>query len=475
MSTDFPKHFLPYVGGQFLETEQPLAIHACYADELVATTYWCGQDLLEKAIVAAEQIETELRRMSVHQRSSALTHISKRIIFYRERLAHLLCLESGKPIRYALAEIDRAAQTFLVAAEECKRLPQEYLRLDWTAASTKREGLVRYFPIGIVAGISPFNFPMNLAVHKIAPAIAAGCPIILKPASATPLSTLALAHIIDETDLPKGAVSILPMDRKTGNQLVTDERIALLSFTGSPDVGWEMKRQAGKKKNVLELGGNAGVIVTPSANIEDAVRKCLVGGFAYSGQICIHAQRIFIHESIFEIFAPMLIAAVSQLKFGDPQLPETDVSMMIDEANAIRVEAWVDEALAAGAQLLSGGKRVGKYYAPTLLTNTQNTMKVVCEEVFGPVVILEKYTSIEEAVTFINASRFGLQAGIFTNDIREMDFAFEEIQCGGIILNDVPTFRVDHMPYGGVKDSGQGREGVKYALLDMLEARILVK
>ncbi len=475
MNTDFPKHFLPYVGGQFLATEQPLPIHACYSDELVATTYWCGKELLEKAIVAAEQTAVELRRMSVHQRSSVLTHISERIIFHRERLAQILCLESGKPIRYALAEIDRAAQTFLVAAEECKRLPHEYMRLDWTAASTKREGLVRYFPIGIVAGISPFNFPMNLAVHKIAPAIAAGCPIILKPASATPLSMLALAHIIDETDLPKGAVSILPMDRKTGNQLVTDERIALLSFTGSPDVGWEMKRQAGKKKTVLELGGNAGVIVTPTANLEDAVKKCLTGGFAYSGQICIHAQRIFIHASIFEIFSPMLIAAVSKLKFGDPQLPETDVSVMIDEANAKRVEAWVDEALAAGAQLLSGGKREGKYYAPTLLTNTHARMQVVCEEVFGPVVSLEKYTSFEEAVSLINDSRFGLQAGIFTNDIREMDFAFEEIQCGGIILNDVPTFRVDHMPYGGVKDSGQGREGVKYALLDMLEARILVK
>ncbi|MGL4597242.1 MAG: aldehyde dehydrogenase family protein, partial [Bacteroidia bacterium] len=439
---------MPYVGGRFLETKQPLPIHACYSGELVATTYCCGKEDLGNAIVAAQQVADGLRRMSLHQRSLVLTQISQRIIFYRERLAQILCLESGKPIRYALAEIDRAAQTFLIAAEECKRLPQEYLRLDWTAASTKREGLVRYFPIGIVAGIAPFNFPMNLAVHKIAPAIAAGCPIILKPASATPLSTLALAHIIDETDLPKGAVSILPMDRKTGNQLVIDERIALLSFTGSPDVGWEMKRQAGKKKTVLELGGNAGVIVAPSAQLEDAVRKCLAGGFAYSGQICIHAQRIFVHESIFEIFAPMLIAAVSQLKSGDPQLPETDVSVMIDEANALRVEAWVDEALAAGAQLLSGGKREGKYYAPTLLTNTKNTMKVVCEEVFGPVVVLEKYTSIVDAVQKINNSRFGLQAGIFTNDIREMDFAFEEIQCGGIILNDVPTFRVDHAPYG---------------------------
>jgi glyceraldehyde-3-phosphate dehydrogenase (NADP+) len=464
-----------YAAGEFVTTKQELAVKNPHDGNMIARTWLADQQLLEKCIVAAQAVQTELREMPAHKRFSILRTISDRISENRQHLATVLCRESGKPMRYALGEIDRAAQTFLVAAEETKRLPKEYLSLDWTPAGEKKEGLVKYFPVGLVAGIAPFNFPMNLAVHKIAPAIAAGCPIILKPASSTPLSTLELARIIDQTDLPKGAVSILPMSRVAGNQLVTDERFSLLSFTGSPEVGWEMKNNAGKKKVVLELGGNAGVIVAPSADIDHAIKQCLVGGFAYSGQVCIHAQRIFVHKSIFEKFTTQFTKLVSGLKAGNPEDSATDIGVMIDEDNAKRVEAWVNEAVAAGAKVLCGGKREQNFYLPTVLTHTTATMKVCSEEIFGPVVTLESYDNFSEAVAMINDTRFGLQAGVFTNDAREIDFSFNNIQTGGIIINDVPTFRVDHMPYGGIKDSGMGREGVKYAIYDMLEARILVK
>ena len=464
-----------YAAGEFVTTSQPLEVKNPHDGNVIARTWLADQKVVDKCIDAAQAVQVEMREMPSHKRFSILRKISDVITANRHHLATVLCRESGKPIRYALAEIDRAAQTFLVAAEEAKRLPKEYLSLDWTPAGEKKEGLVKYFPVGVVAGIAPFNFPMNLAVHKIAPAIAAGCPIILKPASSTPLSTLELARIIDETELPKGAVSILPMNRVAGNQLVTDERFALLSFTGSPEVGWEMKRNAGKKKVVLELGGNAGVIVARTAEPEQALKKCLVGGFAYSGQICIHAQRIFVHNSLFNTFAQRFTEMVKALKNGNPEDNATDVGVMIDEENAKRVEQWVNEAVAAGAKILCGGSRNKSFYHPTLLINTNARMKVCGEEIFGPVVVVESFDNFSDAIRMINDSRFGLQAGVFTNDMHEVDLAFNEIQTGGIIINDVPTFRVDHMPYGGVKDSGLGREGVKYAILDMLEARILVK
>ena len=464
-----------YCAGEFRKTENQLDVTNPHNGKVVARISMGSVADLDDAIVKAAMLRDELRTMSSAERYNVLMEISSAIQTDRQRLAEILSAESAKPLRYALAEVDRAAQTFLVAAEEAKRLPKEYISLDWTPAGKGREGLVKYFPAGIVAGISPFNFPLNLAVHKIAPAIAAGCPIILKPATSTPLSTLELAKIIDRTSLPKGAVSIIPMDRETGNKLVTDDRIAVLSFTGSPEVGWKMKSQAGRKKTVLELGGNAGVIVTPSAEFETAVAKCVTGGFAYSGQICIHTQRIYVHESLFESFVKEFCKRAMHLKLGDPSSIETEISSMIDETNAKRVEHWVNEAMQAGAKLLCGGKRNGSFYEPTVLTGTNVQMKVNCEEVFGPVVVIEKYSSFAEAIGLINNSKFGLQAGVFTNDIRESDVAFNQIECGGVILNDVPTLRFDHMPYGGIKDSGSGREGVKYAIMDYMEARILVR
>ena len=464
-----------YIGGNLTSSSETTVIKNPYINSEIAHIHLAQKEHIDKSILAAQEAFQITSQYSSYERSVILQSIASQLKQRKEEFAQLITAEAGKPITFSSAEVDRAVSTFEIASEEAKRINGEVLSLDVTAPTKGKQGIVNRFPIGIIACISPFNFPLNLAVHKIAPAIAAGCPIILKPASATPLSTLELAKIIARMELPKGAVSILPMDRKTGNQLVTNGQIALLSFTGSPEVGWKMKQEAGKKKVVLELGGNAGVIITPTADLELAVKRCIAGGFAYSGQICIHVQRIFVQKLLFGKFTGLFMEAVKRMHTKNPEDHATEMSVMIDEENAKRVEAWVNEAIKAGAKLLCGGKREGTYYQPTVLTNTNTAMKVNCEEVFGPVVIIEPYEQFSDATAMINDSRFGLQAGIFTNEIREMDEAFAKLQVGGVILNDVPLVRFDHMPYGGVKDSGQGREGVKYAIMDMMEARILVK
>jgi len=464
-----------YVGGEFKSTDQRIVIKSPFNGEQIAEVTIAGKAELEAAILKAQQVESELAKLPAHKKYKILMGIAQGMKEQRDTLAKTLCLEAAKPMKFALSEVDRAIQTFIIAAEECKRLPSEHIQIDWTPAGEGKEGIVRYFPIGLVAGISPFNFPLNLGVHKLAPAIASGCPIILKPARSTPISALLLAKIIDSTELPKGAVSILPMDRESGNQLVTDERFALLSFTGSPEVGWKMKDQAGRKRVVLELGGNAGVIIGESAVLNLAISKCVNGAFSYSGQVCIHTQRIYVHQSIFDDFIEGFIEQTKKLKYGNPAEMSTDISSMIDEENAIRVEKWIKESTNNGAIILLGGKRNGTYVEPTILTNTKREMKVCSLEVFGPVVIIEPYADFHDAINELNNSDFGLQAGVFTNKIDEQNYSFNELKVGGVILNDVPTFRVDHMPYGGVKNSGFGREGVRYAMLDMLEPKILVK
>ena len=467
--------FQMYCAGMFMTSAHVLNVKNPYDNTKVAQTFLAGEPELEMAIREAQNIASELAEIPSYKRFNILKQISEELMAMRQRFAELITFESGKPIRYALSEVDRSIQTFSVAAEESKRLPSEHIQVDWTPAGVGKEGILRYFPIGIVAGISPFNFPLNLAVHKIAPAIASGCPIILKPSSLTPLSTLMLAQIIDRTVLPKGAVSILPMDRQTGNKLVTDKRISLLSFTGSPEVGWKMKNNAGKKKVVLELGGNAGVIISHGADLEAASTKCVVGGFAYSGQVCIHTQRIYVLENLFEEFTEKFIEKIKTLKPGNPIDPNTDITVMIDEANAIRVENWIIEAVNGGAEILAGGKRDGSFMQPTLITGSHEDMLVCAAEVFGPVVVIEKVKDFAEAINRINSGRFGLQAGVFTDSISEMNLAFNKLHVGGVIINDVPTFRVDHTPYGGIKDSGLGREGIKYAILDMMEPKLMVK
>lgn len=469
------EHFDIYLAGEFTSTSNTFEVSNPYDGKAFATSSKAGKQELETAIQKALATEEKMAEMPGWKRTQILNQIADELESAIDEHAELLAMEAGKPLRYATGEIKRAIQTFRVAAEEARRLPAEHLSIDWTAAGEGKEGWVKYFPIGLIAAIAPFNFPLNLAVHKIAPALAAGCPVILKPASSTPLSTLALAKIIDRTELPKGAFSVLPMDRESGNQLVTDERFKLLTFTGSPEVGWEMKKNAGKKHVVLELGGNAGVIVDKDANLEVAVKKCLVGAFAYSGQVCIHAQRIYVHQEIFDAFISRFVQETKKLKTGSPLDADTDVSAMIDENNAQRVQDWIEEAKEQGAKVLSGGARDNTIVEPTILTNTNNMMKVCALEVFGPVVAVEPFASFSEAVDKINDSRYGLQAGVFTDSIKNMNLAWKKLEVGGVIINDVPTFRVDHMPYGGVKDSGLGREGVKYSIRDMMEPRLMVK
>ncbi len=464
-----------YLAGSWVESTEKLEVFSPFDGSLVGVTSLANRSHLETAIEQGLLIKDKLRQWPSHARHETLMRLVALMKDNREYLAGIISKETAKPISYALGETDRAIQTFVIAAEESRRISGEQMLLDWTPAGNRKEGIIKYFPVGLVAAIAPFNFPLNLACHKLAPAIATGCPIILKPAGRTPLSVLALAELIDKAGVPHGSVSILPMDRETGDTLVTDPRFALLTFTGSPEVGWDMKNRAGKKRVVLELGGNAGVIVSSTANIGLAVSKCVPGAFAFSGQVCIHTQRIYVQRTKFDLFIESFTKATAELKAGDPLDSDTNISSIIDENNAIRVENWIKEAIHGGADLLFGGKRTGTFVEPTILTNTSSSMKVCYGEIFGPVVIIEPYDEFQEAIALINDSRYGLQAGVFTDSLSEMNQAFDEIETGGVIINDVPTFRVDHMPYGGVKDSGIGREGIRFAMHDMLEQKILVK
>jgi glyceraldehyde-3-phosphate dehydrogenase (NADP+) len=468
------KNFPIYVSGQFVETNTPLTVTNPFDGSVIGTTFKAGEAEFEQAVQGAETVRAEMANLPIYKRYEILRQTADALETDKESLGMLLAAECGKPYKYALAEIERAVQTFLTAAEEAKRLPSEVLKVDWASFNVGKKAMVEYFPVGLVAGIAPFNFPMNLVAHKVAPAIAAGCPLVLKPATATPLSALKLAQILDKTDLPKGALSVMPMDRTAGNKLVTDDRFNLLSFTGSPGVGWKMKADCGKKKIVLELGGNAGAIVTAQTDIAYAVKKSLIGAFANNGQSCIHTQRIYVHEDEFENFKSQFVAGVKLLKLGPPTEKDTDIASMIDQKNADRLKAWIEEDVAAGAQILTGGNLQGSVLEPTVLTNTTSTMKCAHEEAFGPVVTLESYSDFKTVVAAVNNSDFGLQAGLFSDNWKEINYAYKTLEVGGLIINDVPTFRADHQPYGGVKDSGIGREGPKYAILDMMEPRVLM-
>lgn len=467
--------YLIYLAGEFVETGNELPVVFPYNSEVWAKTYLADVGLLEMAISKALAVQDELKKLPTHVRADALLQIAAGIKARFDEFAESLTRETGKPLFYARGEVERAIFTFTDGAEEAKRIYGEWLALDRHPSGNNHEGIVRKFPVGLVAAIAPFNFPLNLVAHKLAPAIAAGCPIILKPASKTPISALLLAELINETKLPKGAVSVLPMDRATGDKLVTDDRFKLLTFTGSPNVGWDMKARAGKKKVVLELGGNAALIVTSTANLDKHFKKIVAGSFGQSGQSCIHTQRIYVHESLKEKFVSKFVAETKNIKYGDPLADGVMFSSMIDAGNVARIESWVNEAVASGAKLLFGGKKIGMAgFEPTILTNTKKEMKVCGLEAFAPLVVVEGYNKFEEAVARVNDSDFGLQCGVLTNDLSEVNYAFENLEVGGVIINNVSNFRADHMPYGGVKDSGIGREGVKYAIEDMTERKILV-
>jgi acyl-CoA reductase-like NAD-dependent aldehyde dehydrogenase len=474
MSTQVGEPTVPiYLAGEFVEAGTSLEVRDPATGDLVASTWQAGPDELERATVAAVEGFAATRRLASYERRDALAHVADCITRDADQLAELLTRESGKPIRDAAGEVARAALTFRTAGEEALRITGDWLPLDWTAANRGRSGIVRRYPIGPVAGINPFNFPLNLAAHKVAPALAAGCSIVLKPPSKDPLVMLRVARYLAETDLPAGAVSILPMDRPTGDAMVRDKRFKLLSFTGSPSVGWKMKTAAGKKKVVLELGGNAGAIVDETADLDWAVSRLVYGSFAYAGQVCISVQRIYVLAGIFDEFARRFAETVRKLRVGDPTDPATDLGPMIDAGAVARTHTWVNEALDAGATALVGGQPDGLYYPPTVLIDVPKEARVCGEEVFAPVVNLFAVPDFAAALAEINDSAFGLQCGVFTNDLERTLIAHDQLEVGGVIVNDVPTWRTDPMPYGGVKDSGLGREGLRSAIEHMTEPRLL--
>ncbi len=464
-----------FLAGRWVESPDPLIVHnPAKPDEPVGSTFHATEAQYEEAVDAAVAAFEVTRKLPAYERGAILRNISAGIKARREELGRLIALEAGKPIRDALVEVDRATLTFRLGAEEAERMTGELIPLDLLPASKDRIGITRRFPIGPIAGISPFNFPLNLAAHKIAPAIASGNSIVLKPPSKDPLTMLAVAEIIEAAGAPAGSVSILPMTRELGDRMVADERFKLLTFTGSPSVGWRMKERAGKKKVVLELGGNAGVIIDKTADLDWAVKRCLVGAFAYAGQTCISVQRMIVHEDVWEPFMAKFVAGAAALKMGDPLDPATDLGPMVDATAAGRTQRWVDEAVVMGGRLLLGGRANGTFFPPTILTDVPLTAQVCSNEAFAPLVVAFPFRGLDEAIALVNDSMFGLQTGIFTNDLAATWKAFAELEVGGVIVNDVPTYRIDHMPYGGVKDSGLGREGLRWAMEDMTEIRIMV-
>jgi glyceraldehyde-3-phosphate dehydrogenase (NADP+) len=469
-----PQQFSPYIAGKWIKTAERRELRAPFDQSHFATVHLCGPSEIEEALAAGARAAPATAALSSYERASICRAVSVGIRSRREEMALGMCYESGKPIGDAFAEVDRAEHCFELAAAEAERIYGEVIPLDLRPASAGRWGLTRRFPIGLVAGISPFNFPLNLAVHKIAPAMAAGCPIVVKPASQTPTSTLRLAEIIDTTAWPKGGLSIVPASRRAADVLTTDERVQLLSFTGSAEVGWAMKARAGKKRVVLELGGNAAAIVDESADLDHCIPKLIYGAFSYAGQKCISVQRIFVHARRWDAFVSAFVESARRIRVGDPRDNEVLVGPMIDEANARRIEEWIDEARRLGAQVLLGGKRQGSLVPPTVLAGVPREAKLDREEAFGPTVNLERVVDFDEAIERVNDSAFGLQCGVFTRDLPHAWSAFERIQVGSVIVNDAPSYRIDHMPYGGVKDSGFGREGIRYTIHDMTELRLLV-
>ncbi|MDB5714215.1 MAG: aldehyde dehydrogenase family protein [Sphingomonadales bacterium] len=429
---------------------------------------------IDAGIAAAVEATEPMARLAAYERQAVLMHCVARFTERFDELAYALCVEAGKPIKDSEGEVSRLIDTFRIAAEESVRITGEVQPLDIAARAKGYQGIWKRVPIGPCSFISPFNFPLNLAAHKVAPAIAMGCPFVMKPASRTPLGAIIIGEILAETNLPKGAFSILPAHRDGADLFTTDDRLKLLSFTGSPAVGWDLKAKAGKKKVVLELGGNAAVIVDHDADLDDALERIVFGAFYQSGQSCIGVQRIIIHESVYDKFRDMLMAKTKTLVSGDPKDRNTFIGPMIDIKEASRLDGWIQEAVAAGATLLCGGKRDGTMLEATLLENTPRETAAYREEAFGPVALLSKFSNFNDALDEVNDSKFGLQAGIFTRDLFKTLDAWDRLEVGGVVINDVPSYRVDNMPYGGVKDSGLGREGVKFAMEDMSEIRNLV-
>ncbi|MBK7949364.1 MAG: aldehyde dehydrogenase family protein [Deltaproteobacteria bacterium] len=463
-----------YLANRPVDVEKSLVVTDKYSGEEVTRVALADAAAIDHGIAAATAAAPAMAALAAYERQAILDHCVARFRERADELALLLCVEAGKPIRDARGEVTRLIDTFRIASEESVRMHGALQALDISPRARGYRGMWKRVPIGPCSFISPFNFPLNLAAHKIAPALAVGCPFVLKPASRTPLGALVIGEILAETDLPEGAFSILPCSRDGADLFTTDERLKLLSFTGSPDVGWDLKARAGKKKVVLELGGNAAVIVDHDTQIDDAVERIVFGAFYQSGQSCISVQRILVHSSIYAEVRDRLVAKTRALVAGDPREESTFIGPMIAESEAIRLASWVEEAVAAGARLLCGGGRRGAMLEATLLEDVPSEALVCTEEAFGPVAVLSEFDDFEQAIAAVNDSKFGLQAGVFTRDFYKVQRAWDALEVGGVVVGDVPSYRVDNMPYGGVKDSGLGREGVVFAMEDMTEIRNLV-
>ncbi len=463
-----------YVANRAEQPNADLVVRNKYDGTVATRVAQADRATIDRAIAACVEAAEPMRRLPAYHRQAVLNHVVRRLQERHEELSLALCVEAGKPISDARGEVTRGIDTFRIAAEEAVRIYGEHQPLDISPRALGYQAIWKRVPIGPCSFISPFNFPINLAAHKIAPAIAIGCPFVLKPASLTPVGAIILGEILAETDLPPGAFSILPCTRDGADAFTEDERLKLLSFTGSPDVGWALKARAGKKKVVLELGGNAACIVDADADLERATARLVVGAFYQSGQSCIGVQRVLIHRSIYAELKARLIAATRALVAGDPLDERTFLGPMISEKDAMRLEAWTEEAVLAGATVLCGGKRDGVFFDATLLEGVPRTCAASASEAFGPLACLEPFDDFAQACQAVNDSVFGLQAGVFTRDLNHAFHAWDELDVGGVVINDVPSVRVDSMPYGGVKDSGLGREGVRFAMEDMSEIRLMV-
>ncbi len=471
MSTVYPL----FLAGEWVKTDTVLPNVNPYSGEKIGDVCQAGEEEAERAVEAAVRSFPELRRLPSYERARILLDVAAQIRENKEELVTLMSSEAGVPRFFTGIEVDRAVHTFTTAAEEAKRIGGEVLPLDLLPGSENRFGYTRRVPIGPILGITPFNFPLNLVAHKVAPAFAVGNPVVLKPAPQAPCTALKLAEFFEKAGLPRGALSVLPTSVKVAEKLVRDERFKLLTFTGSASVGWYLKQVAGKKRVMLELGSNSAAVVhEDTPDLDFAAKRLALGGLASAGQVCISVQRVFVHRPVYDTFRQRFLEAVAEIPVGDPLDPATRVGPLIDEANAIRVEKWVENAVAKGARVLTGGHRNGVFYEPTVLENVDHTCEVYTEEIFGPVILLEPYETFEDALDLVNESRFGLQAGVFTSNIRNILQAADELEVGGVIINDYPTYRIDHMPYGGVKESGLGREGLKYAIQEMTELRLVV-
>lgn len=464
-----------FINGEWIESLNYTQLRSPFSGEILAEVPLATREETDRAIQAAYDAKKVMAKMPAHRRAKILETLASLLEKRTDEAAHIISIETSKPIKNARDEVARTVETYKFAAEEAKRIHGESLSLD---AARGGEGRVAYTvrePIGVIGAITPFNFPMNLVAHKVGPAIASGNTIVLKPASQTPLSSYFLAELLQEAGLPAGVLNVISgSGREIGDMMVTDDRISMITFTGSPGVGIGIRNKAGLKRVVLELGSNSALIIDKGISIDKIVSRCVTGAFAFQGQICISLQRVYAHEDVYDEFVEKFIAATQNLKSGDPSNPETDVSALITPVDVQRVLDWVEEAVQNGAIVATGGKSEGNVLLPTVILNADNRLQVSCQEAFAPIVVINKVKTTEEAFDLVNDSRYGMQAGIYTDNVHIALDAAEKLHVGGVMINDIPTFRVDHMPYGGVKESGLGREGVKYAIEEMTELKLIV-